>query len=389
MSEFINRDFTYYQLPDFEKFKELINICASHDELYRLIPYLLRNMFENLLFYIFRKGLSNRHTEWYFDTKKIRRRDFYVLIELLNILRNEPQILKFHNNSITEKTIEYLHTIREDGNSEVHNIITQLTKDYLQKREEMVNRLLEGLLSFYNAMPKDPTIITDTDIHTKVSNLFSIPYSIQETREIIKEIESMKKEEMSDLIIDLISDFEKLEDVIKKAMAELILVEKPIQFAPREKEYLFEFIKIAIILNQEDKKMILTEIIYRRILSNPNYVYFWDFIDLIPELLEFEDIYRFFSQKYLEELISWFCESTSYSAAGIYSKILYGLKKEITKPEIEKIVEFTLRNRQIYESGTANKYLKDLFLFRQEIFPFKYNERLKKYNMNIEDWQML
>ena len=52
MPEFIEKDFSYYNLPLFEEFKNLINKCVVEDDLYKLIPYLLRNLFENLLYFI-------------------------------------------------------------------------------------------------------------------------------------------------------------------------------------------------------------------------------------------------------------------------------------------------------------------------------------------------
>ncbi len=326
----------------------------------------------------------------------LRIHEFSTLIELLNILKDDPKICQYHNQSITQRTIEYLEEIRQDGNLEVHSIVSQITKKYPHKIESKVNTLLEGLLSFHNAIKDKSIIITDTNTHVKVNDILTNAVIFKESRKIIEELKGMTEEEISDLIVDL--PFKKLKDVVKKASAELITAFKGRHKLPgnkngnkyvEEKKEQYDFIITSINLSWNDKKKELLNIVYRIFLSNPRSDYFPDLLSELRKLLEFDNIKRLFSEKYLERIIELLNNSKSYNQSGSFSEILYLLRDSLEESDLEKIINCTLNNRQIYESHNAKKYLRDLFLFRQDIFPFEYNERLKRHNMGIEDFEML
>lgn len=96
ITDFIENDFSSYGLNEFEEYKNLINICASDDKyLYRLVPNLLRTLFENLLYRIFLEGLSPKHKNYYFLTSQSRSRDLSELINILNVLKSDPEIKKY------------------------------------------------------------------------------------------------------------------------------------------------------------------------------------------------------------------------------------------------------------------------------------------------------
>lgn len=130
MSDLIELDFKTYGINDFDEFIKLLNKCGSDPNLFRLLPYLLRNLLENLLYCILRDGLNKRHTNIFFNTQLNRSRDYSELISVLNILRDDSEFKKYHKNSITERTIEYLINVQKDGNIDVHSIITQIPTDY-------------------------------------------------------------------------------------------------------------------------------------------------------------------------------------------------------------------------------------------------------------------
>lgn len=65
-------------------------------------------------------------------------------------------------------------------------------------------------------------------------------------------------------------------------------------------------------------------------------------------------------EKMVDSLIERFVDSWSYDDAGIKAELLLKLDG-LTQKRIERIVEGTLENRQIYEANTARRSLRPLF----------------------------
>ncbi len=77
---FIKIDPKDYQLPEYNDFIELINLSAYDNKFYRILPVLLRTLFENLLYDVFQTGLKDKHKYFYFLKNQNRARDFSQLI---------------------------------------------------------------------------------------------------------------------------------------------------------------------------------------------------------------------------------------------------------------------------------------------------------------------
>lgn len=383
MPDFIEKDFSTYNLLEFDKFKDLINICAYDDNLFRILPYLLRNLFENLLYYIFRDGLDTRHTSLFFDVSKSRSRDLSVLIAILNILKDYSTFKKFHKNTITNRTIEYLGKVRKDGNIDVHAIITQIKSDYADSKKEEINLILESLLPFYKVIHKKSLLITDITVFKKIIRVLGLIESLtkQKAREIINAVKSMEKNEMSDLILDL--EFDKLLEIIRKMIAEIILIK---DFDERdEKLSLYDFIIYTIkIREKKEEQTHIFQLVVNAIIKQENNFKTWNFFENLPDLLKIELINKYSKKKKLiQNFLVFLQNSHSYTESAINAEIVYLLKGVLSKSDILNIAEWAIENRQINESGKAASKLRSLFFEFQKHIDNDLNERLKKVKLGI------
>jgi len=170
---FIKTDTNDYQLPEYNEFIELINLSAYDDKFYRTLPVLLRTLFENLLYDIFQTGLKDKYKYLFFLKSQNRARDFSQLIALLNILKDRD-FKRFHRDSINQNTISELKKIQIFGNWTVHQFLRLVDKDFAEKWEDRVNRILKVLLVLYKKIKNQAIEIIDQstlDIISKTLNL--------------------------------------------------------------------------------------------------------------------------------------------------------------------------------------------------------------------------
>lgn len=171
---FIEINFNTYGLPEFDEFKDLINKAAYNPDFYRILPFLLRNLFENLLYYIFRDGLEKKYTPFYFLTSQYRPRDFAQLIILLRLLLKSEDFKKYTKEAINEYTMENLKDMKKFGNWTVHEILKQVDSDFADKWIEKVNRLLSILLTLYKNIKENRIENLDEKLVEKIKEKFNI-----------------------------------------------------------------------------------------------------------------------------------------------------------------------------------------------------------------------
>jgi len=389
MPDFIEKDFSSYGLPEFDQFKDLINICAYDGKLYRILPYLLRNLFENLIYYILRDGLDSRHTPLFFDTSKTRSRDLSELIAILNIIKDDPTFKKLHKNTITNKTIEYLGKVRKDGNIDVHEIITQIKSDYANSKKEEINLILESLLPFYRAIYKKSLLITDIITFKKIIRALRLIESLtkQNAREIINTVKGMEKNEMSDLILDL--EFDKLLEIIRKMLAEIIIIE---DFDEREEKLsLYDFIIYAIKIREktEEQSQIFHHVV-NTIIKQNNDLKTWNFFENLPDLLKIESINQYSKKENLiQNFLVFLHNSHSYAESAISAELVYILKDTLSKSDILNIAEWAINNRQINESKKTASKLSTLFFEFQVYIDEELNKRLNRLDLGIHPFMRI
>ncbi|MHA1249387.1 MAG: hypothetical protein ACTSRP_05290 [Candidatus Helarchaeota archaeon] len=148
---FIKLTFSKYDLDEYDSFTSLINKCVKYNDFYRLLPFLLRCLFENILYDIFRDSLDKIHTELFFDKNRNRARDFSQLINLLNLLKDKEYKI-YIKDLINQNTINFLKDIQKIGNWTVHEIIKQIEKDFPDKWKGRINTFLESLLTAYKKL---------------------------------------------------------------------------------------------------------------------------------------------------------------------------------------------------------------------------------------------
>jgi len=382
-SDFIEKSFSFYGLDEFEEYKNLINLCTSDDKnLYRLVPNLLRTLFENLLYRIFLEGLSQKHRNLYFLKSQTRSRDFSELISVLNILKGDPEIKKIHKDTITEKTIQYLKGIRKEGNIDTHAIITQLKSSYIKEKKDEVKLLLDALLPFYNLIKGKDVIITEFSTILQLDRVLRLSGALQrqDAREIIENIKRMDKIDMGDLIVEL--DYEKLKEIIEKILAEIILIENFKE--AKEKQSIYDFIIYSIMIIKDDSKKIeIFKLMIDEIISQESFKIF-PFHMKLTELLKFDSIKEFcIKSGLIEEFIKLYKESYNYNIAGINSEIIDMLRDSLSKDQINEIIEAFSLERQLYESSQAKNIISNwAFIFQLE-FTEKSEAILEKHGLAI------
>lgn len=357
---YINKNFSDYQLLDFDKFNELINICADDNKLYRLIPFLLRTLFENILYLIFKDGLASKHTEFFFSKNQTRSRDFSELIAVLNILKESNDFKPYLNNLVTDRTIEYLIKRRKDGNIDVHGIITQLKQKYPYEIQEEVILLLDSLLPLYNSVKGKNIEIQDEKIIEKIHDKLNIQEKPKKVdhRKLIESIKIMTKEELGDLIVS--SDYQVLYDLVSKAIAEIILIEDYYEF--KRKAQLYDFVLNSIKLRTEKEETLgLFGIIISSLIKSGGSFMKEIYIEVIKLCQSL--IYKNYiiDNNLLDEFIQLFKNSYSYENAMLNASFLYNFYSRFNKYQIDQIVKAAIENDQIYNSYNAFEIIDDLF----------------------------
>ncbi len=161
--EYIEIDFLQYQLPDYIGIKDSINLCVKHSDFYKILPNLLRNLFENILRDIFSACLKGEYTNLYYNKNQRRVRDFSRLIDLLRFLRSE--IDKSYLMTIHDDIFNHLEKFRKDGNFNVHQVQDIITPSYVEKNREIFNMTLKSLLQLYRKITTSHKKITEIDLN--------------------------------------------------------------------------------------------------------------------------------------------------------------------------------------------------------------------------------
>ena len=75
--QFIEVNFSDYDLHEYDAFIDLINECDNYNDFFRLLPILLRCLFENLLYDMFQDSLDSTYTELFSIVIKIGQEIFH------------------------------------------------------------------------------------------------------------------------------------------------------------------------------------------------------------------------------------------------------------------------------------------------------------------------
>lgn len=148
----------------------LINLTAQKTKSYNLIPFLLRKLFENLIYQIFQKALNTKHKNFYFYQK--RPRSFSKLIKLFTYFRNE-ELLEYHNGAIDNESMKFLKLIRSKGNLAVHQLFFEINDEMINTWEKKTNNLLKNLFFILDNVPKNEILIDDEERIEKIVNILN------------------------------------------------------------------------------------------------------------------------------------------------------------------------------------------------------------------------
>lgn len=148
----------------------MINLVAQKTKSYNLIPFLLRKLFENLIYQIFQKALNKKHKDFYFYKK--RPRSFSKLIKLFNYFRNE-ELLEYHNGAIDDDSMRFLKLIRSKGNLAVHQLFHEISDEMINSWEKKTNNLLKNFFNILENVPKNEILIDDVERIETIENLLN------------------------------------------------------------------------------------------------------------------------------------------------------------------------------------------------------------------------
>ncbi len=148
----------------------LINLMAHKSKSYNIIPFLLRKLFENLIYHIFQKALNRKHENFYFYKKNPR--SFSKLIKLFKCFRNE-ELMKYHNGAIDKDLIRFLELIRSKGNLAVHQLFYEISDEKINSWKKKVNSLLRILFFTLENVPKHEILVDDEERIEKITNILN------------------------------------------------------------------------------------------------------------------------------------------------------------------------------------------------------------------------
>jgi len=148
----------------------LINLMAQKTEYYNLIPFLLRKLFENLIYQIFQKALNKEHKDFYFYQQ--RPRSFSKLITLFNYFRNK-ELLEYHNGAIDDDSMQFLKLIRSKGNLAVHQLLYEINDKMINSWKKKTNNLLKNFFNILENVHKNEILIDDGERIEKIENILN------------------------------------------------------------------------------------------------------------------------------------------------------------------------------------------------------------------------
>ena len=208
---FIDIKLDDFDLSEFERYRDLINKAAYHHSFYNLLPIMLRTLFENVLWSIFREGLDKKHTELYYNKYKRRVRDFSELIYLLDFLKDKD-LDPYCKNIINNNSIDILKKIREIGNWTVHEILEQIDKNFADEWKDKLNRILEGLALLYKNIKGKNVFIAEQSNIIKIKQKLNIKTKKSESKNEItskhKDLEPSIQINTKEGIIDFLKNLE-------------------------------------------------------------------------------------------------------------------------------------------------------------------------------------
>jgi len=118
-------------------------------------------------------------------------------------------------------------------------------------------------------------------------------------------------------------------------------------------------------------KIVLFEIFFKRVFIEHFPFYKWKFIEKLEQLSNLEFIQDIIKEKNLiNHILNEFEQSYSFEIASKWSEIVLNISHLLDDSQINKVVETSIKNNQIYDSWGAQKNL-DKFLDA-------YKERIKK-----------
>lgn len=149
---FINSKFSDFNLPaHYDAYIKLINESIEVGDFYRILPILLRCLFENLLYDLFSDSLHISHNDLYYNKFHKRAMVFSKLILLLDFLKDD-EYKPFVLNKINKNTIDILKEIKEIGNYSVHDTLEMFQRIHINDWRSKTDLALKHLLTSYKKL---------------------------------------------------------------------------------------------------------------------------------------------------------------------------------------------------------------------------------------------
>lgn len=239
-------------------------------------------------------------------------------------------------------------------------------KDTLQGYEYLADEIVRFTDTFINERKEQDVILKSQE------DIFS-----QDTlglRKIIEEIKEYGKSRISDIVTTI--EFRHLLGITHMIYRELELIEdwKEVE----QNSILFDFLHYSINLREDQKeKQTLLSILMSNIKLKKIYGY-EKLYERFVQYLEDEKLYQFITEKFLDDLISIYSESSSFNDANITSNILYILRVELKPTHLLDIADAYITNGQISDSYKGGAKVKSILQPNLNTLPVKTKKELKK-----------
>src|SRR5271157_171807 len=170
----------------YENLVELLNNCAVSEKYFTVLPWLMRDLIENMLFDVLDAALASNQKNLYFDSSRGRRRDLSDLITVLSAVKTNGE--DGHFSGLSDKLIEKLNIIKHDGNDCVHYKGPTVTKSDIPALRENLSLVIQGLSTVAPGTITNRITLPIVIIGKLVNTIVNDPNSIRSTKDQIAKL---------------------------------------------------------------------------------------------------------------------------------------------------------------------------------------------------------
>jgi hypothetical protein len=199
-------------------------------------------------------------------------------------------------------------------------------------------------------------------------------------KEFFEELRTMDDEEK---IKQIISSMEigKLKNYVEQCLNEIIFISNHEDYTKNKGLYLFLSLLIEN-RERDEEKILFFEMILPRVFKK-EFDWRFIFIEKFSEYSSYSAIKKLIFDKYLDNVVNLFIESSSFKTAGQLCKVLLNFKKDFSSEQLNVIGNAYLSNNQIAPAYGVNPALKIIFNENKDKVPADLISALNEKGLDI------